>query len=181
MDSVVRLDRTSLEEGAPSIMLRSGRHHFQRFEVDAMSTLGHDSVAAATARRHTVSSSPFGPADEIGMLNLMTGESRAAVLGAADATTYYALSMVNKVGTRPGTVSTIQPTRFWMSPLRAARSQRIRCISGRSTTSWSLTPATASQCTRTPARALTLSTISATTGRSGTTSAKPSTWAVEAG
>ncbi|MDP9027393.1 MAG: hypothetical protein M3N46_07515, partial [Actinomycetota bacterium] len=50
---------------------------------------GREVIAARESVRHQVSLSPFGEADEIGMLNLMTDQSRAAALAAADAGTVY--------------------------------------------------------------------------------------------
>lgn len=75
----------------------------------------HDAVAARSARRHTVTASPFGPDDEIGMLNLMTGASRAAILAAADVTTCYDLSVVYRLG-MPSWAGFGDPTyQIWMS------------------------------------------------------------------
>src|SRR5258708_35212892 len=42
-------------------------------------------IVAYHSKFNEASASPFGPADEIGMLNLMTAESRRAALGQADA------------------------------------------------------------------------------------------------
>jgi hypothetical protein len=42
-------------------------------------------IVAYHAKFNEASASPFGPADEIGMLNLMTAETRRAALGDADA------------------------------------------------------------------------------------------------
>ncbi len=55
-------------------------------------------IAAHGASRHRVSRSPFGPDDEIGMLNLMTPQSRAAALAAADASRAFDLSVPYEVG-----------------------------------------------------------------------------------
>lgn len=72
-------------------------------------------IAARTATRHQVSASPFGPDDEIGMLNLMTGESRSAALAAADASTIYDLSVDYHVG-MPSWAGFGDPTyQIWMS------------------------------------------------------------------
>jgi kynurenine formamidase len=57
-----------------------------------------DMIAARTVTPGRVSPSPFGPADEIGMLNLMTDESRAAAWAAADPTSIYDLSVDYHVG-----------------------------------------------------------------------------------
>jgi kynurenine formamidase len=55
-------------------------------------------IAARRAERHRITRSPFGPGDEIGMLNLMTPRSRAAVLAEADAATMFDLSVDLFVG-----------------------------------------------------------------------------------
>ncbi|RYF41841.1 MAG: cyclase family protein, partial [Comamonadaceae bacterium] len=57
-----------------------------------------EKVAARTATPGKVSRSPFGPDDQIGMLNLMTDESRAAAWAAADPTTMYDISVDYHVG-----------------------------------------------------------------------------------
>ena len=72
-------------------------------------------IAAVDAHRHTVSSSPFGPDDQAGMLNMMTPESRAAVLERADPTRLYDLSVEYHVG-MPSWAGLGDPTyQFWMS------------------------------------------------------------------
>jgi kynurenine formamidase len=55
-------------------------------------------IAAQTAEHRTVSMSPFGPADEIGMLNLMDAASRHRVLAEADATRCFDLAVDYFVG-----------------------------------------------------------------------------------
>lgn len=60
-------------------------------------------AVAATTLAHTsppprVAKSPWGPADEIGTLNMMTPESRSAVLARADARRLYDLSVEYFVG-----------------------------------------------------------------------------------
>lgn len=50
-------------------------------------------IAAWQAQRHKVSTSPFGPDDEIGMLNLITPELSASMLAQADVTTMFDLSV----------------------------------------------------------------------------------------
>ena len=52
-----------------------------------------DRIAARSAVHHEVSSSPFGPDDEIGMLNLITPALRSAVLAAADTSRLFDLSV----------------------------------------------------------------------------------------
>ena len=72
-------------------------------------------IAARTATRHEIGTSPFGPQDEIGMLNLMTDRSRAAALAAADASTIYDLSVDYHVG-MPSWAGLGDPTyQIWMS------------------------------------------------------------------
>lgn len=74
-----------------------------------------DLIAARTVTPGRVSASPFGPADEIGMLNLMTDESRAAAWAAADPTTIYDLSVDYHVG-MPSWAGLGDPTyQIWMS------------------------------------------------------------------
>lgn len=54
--------------------------------------------AAPAAQPHRVGTSPWGPRDEIGTLNMMTPESRAAVLARADAGRVFDLSVEYFVG-----------------------------------------------------------------------------------
>ncbi|WP_027133307.1 cyclase family protein [Geminicoccus roseus] len=55
-------------------------------------------IVAYNAEFHRVTSSPYGPDDEIGMLNVIDAESRAAILGRADARKIYDLSVDHFVG-----------------------------------------------------------------------------------
>ncbi|WP_405560437.1 cyclase family protein [Streptomyces canus] len=74
-----------------------------------------DPVAARSVTPGKVSRSPFGPTDQIGMLNLMTEESRAAAWAAADPTTIYDLSVDYHVG-MPSWAGLGDPTyQIWMS------------------------------------------------------------------
>ncbi|MEA2393896.1 MAG: hypothetical protein QOJ82_1787 [Solirubrobacteraceae bacterium] len=74
-----------------------------------------DVIAARRAAPRQVSASPFGPGDEIGMLNLLTGASRAAVFGEADATKLFDLSVEYFVG-MPSFSMFGDPTfQIWMS------------------------------------------------------------------
>ncbi len=76
---------------------------------------GGDVIAARHAVRHEIGTSPFGVQDEIGMLNLMTDQSRAAALAAADASTIYDLSVDYHVG-MPSWAGLGDPTyQIWMS------------------------------------------------------------------
>lgn len=60
---------------------------------------GADQVRSSeVSGREIAGSSPWGPADEIGTLNMMTAESRAAVLARADARRVYDLSVEYFVG-----------------------------------------------------------------------------------
>ncbi|MPY55711.1 cyclase family protein [Streptomyces spongiae] len=74
-----------------------------------------DPVAARSVTPGKVSRSPFGPSDQIGMLNLMTDESRAAAWADADPTTMYDLSVDYHVG-MPSWAGLGDPTyQIWMS------------------------------------------------------------------
>src|ERR1700680_4572989 len=55
-------------------------------------------IVAYHAKFNEASASPFGPADEIGMLNLMTAESSGAALGEAEAGKRFALGAAYFVG-----------------------------------------------------------------------------------
>jgi kynurenine formamidase len=59
-------------------------------------------IAAFRATEGQVTMSPFGPSDEIGMLNLITPESRAAIINEADATQVFDLAVEYFMG-MPGT------------------------------------------------------------------------------
>lgn len=80
-----------------------------------MATGFEDKIAARQAAYRKVSKSPFGPADEIGMLNLITGESRARVFAEADANRLFDLSVPYFVG-MPSWVQAGDPAfQIWMS------------------------------------------------------------------
>jgi kynurenine formamidase len=80
-----------------------------------MTTEENDLVAARRATRHQVSASPWGPADEAGMLNVMTAESRRAIWDRADPSTIYDLSVDYHVG-MPSWGGLGDPTyQIWMS------------------------------------------------------------------
>jgi kynurenine formamidase len=75
----------------------------------------NETIAAANATRHRISRSPFGPDDQIGMLNMITPVSRAAALEQADATRLFDLSVEYHVG-MPSWAGLGDPTyQFWMS------------------------------------------------------------------
>ena len=72
-------------------------------------------IAARTAERHKVTRSPFGPEDEIGMLNLITPASRARIMAEADYETMFDLSVDFFPG-MPSWTATGDPSyQIWMS------------------------------------------------------------------
>jgi kynurenine formamidase len=72
-------------------------------------------IAARGATRRTVSTSPFGAGDEIGMLNLITPDSRSRVLAEADPAKVFDLSVEYFVG-MPSFVQAGDPGfHIWMS------------------------------------------------------------------
>jgi kynurenine formamidase len=81
-----------------------------------MTAQDHDAlIAARHATSGRVGRSPFGPDDEIGMLNLITAESRAAVLAEADVRRVFDLSVDYFVG-MPSFAMLGDPTfQIWMS------------------------------------------------------------------
>jgi kynurenine formamidase len=81
-----------------------------------MTAQDHDAlIAARHATSGRVGRSPFGPDDEIGMLNLITAESRAAVLAEADLRRVFDLSVDYFVG-MPSFAMLGDPTfQIWMS------------------------------------------------------------------
>ena len=72
-------------------------------------------VPARQATRHAVSQSPFGLDDQIGMLNLVTAESRTEAMASADATRVFDLSVEYQIG-MPSWAGLGDPTyQIWMS------------------------------------------------------------------
>lgn len=72
-------------------------------------------IAAYAAEFHKVTQSPFGADDEIGMLNLIDGGSRNAILSRADASKVFDLSVDHFVG-MPGWFGAGDPTyQIWMT------------------------------------------------------------------
>jgi kynurenine formamidase len=72
-------------------------------------------IAAWNASFRKVTTSPFGPEDEIGMLNLIDATSRDAIMRRADASRVYDLSVDNFVG-MPGWTAAGDPTyQIWMT------------------------------------------------------------------
>lgn len=71
-------------------------------------------IAAHRATRGQVSQSPFGPDDQIGMLNLLTSESTRAVLARADGGHVIDLSVDVFVGMPTWTAGGEPPFQMWM-------------------------------------------------------------------
>ena len=72
-------------------------------------------IAAWNASFRKVTTSPFGPEDEIGMLNLIDAASRDAIMRRADASRVFDLSVDNFVG-MPGWTAAGDPTyQIWMT------------------------------------------------------------------
>jgi kynurenine formamidase len=69
----------------------------------------------ATNGRAAVGKSPWGPTDEIGRLNLMTAESRRAVLERLDATVAYDLSVEFFVGMPSWQAAGDPPYQMWLT------------------------------------------------------------------
>jgi kynurenine formamidase len=72
-------------------------------------------IIAYGAEFHKVSRSPFGADDEIGMLNLIDGKSRSAILGRADASKVFDLSVDHFVGMPGWFAAGDQPYQIWMT------------------------------------------------------------------
>jgi kynurenine formamidase len=72
-------------------------------------------IIAEGARFHEVTRSPFGSDDEIGMLNLIDGRSRSAILSRADASKVYDLSVDHFVGMPGWFGAGDQPYQIWMT------------------------------------------------------------------
>lgn len=72
--------------------------------------------------RNRVGTSPYGPDDEIGRLNLMTPDSRSRVLARVDPSRYYDLSVEYLMGMgRPGSPPAIRTIRSGCRTRRRAR------------------------------------------------------------
>lgn len=74
-----------------------------------------DKIAALSAVDLTPSKSPFGPDDEIGMLNLITPESRRAVMAEADPARCIDLSVDYFIGMPSWIAGGDPPYQIWMS------------------------------------------------------------------
>lgn len=72
-------------------------------------------VSRSSAARPTVGTSPWGPKDEIGRLNLMTPQSRAAVLGRLGAGRVYDLSVDYFIGMPSWQAAGDPPYQMWMT------------------------------------------------------------------
>jgi kynurenine formamidase len=72
-------------------------------------------IAAYNATFREVTASPFGAADEIGMLNLIDAASRDAILSRADATRVFDLSVDNFVGMPSWTAAGDPNYQIWMT------------------------------------------------------------------
>ena len=72
-------------------------------------------IIAQAAKFHEVTESPFGRDDEIGMLNLIDGASRSAILSRADASKIYDLSVDHFIGMPGWFGAGDQPYQIWMT------------------------------------------------------------------
>ena len=72
-------------------------------------------IIAHAAKFHEVTQSPFGRDDEIGMLNLVDGASRSAILSRADASKIYDLSVDHFIGMPGWFGAGDQPYQIWMT------------------------------------------------------------------
>lgn len=74
-----------------------------------------EKIAAHGAAFRKATVSPFGSEDEIGMLNLVTGETRKAIMDRADPTRMYDLSVDNFIGMPGWFGAEDQPYQIWMT------------------------------------------------------------------
>jgi kynurenine formamidase len=72
-------------------------------------------IIAYSAEFHQVTRSPYGKDDEIGMLNLIDAQSRSAILGRADASKMFDLSVDHFVGMPGWFGAGDQPYQIWMT------------------------------------------------------------------
>src|SRR6202020_757094 len=72
-------------------------------------------IIAYSAKFHEVTQSPYGSDDEIGMLHLIDGVSRSAILSRADASKMFDLSVDNFVGMPGWFGAGDQPYQIWMT------------------------------------------------------------------
>jgi hypothetical protein len=86
-------------------------------------------IAAHRATFRNATESPFGSSDEIGMLNLITAESRDAIMSTADAGKMIDLSVDYFVG-MPSWVRAKDPSyQLWMTRIPSARRSPTRPVS----------------------------------------------------
>jgi hypothetical protein len=71
--------------------------------------------------RNVVGTSPYGPRDEIGRLNMVTAESRGRILDRVDASRYYDLSVEYFMGMPTWTAAGDPHYQIWMSHTPSAR------------------------------------------------------------
>jgi kynurenine formamidase len=76
---------------------------------------GRNAVAALSARSGAASTSPFGPADEIGMLNLITSESRRRTLANIDCARVFDLAVDYFLGMPSWTANGDMPFQIWLN------------------------------------------------------------------
>jgi kynurenine formamidase len=74
-----------------------------------------EKIIAYSAAFHEATTSPYGPDDEIGMLNLIDAQSRAAILGRADPAKVFDLSVEHFVGMPGWFGAGDQPYQIWMT------------------------------------------------------------------
>ena len=72
-------------------------------------------IAARKVESRQVTKSPFGPGDEIGMLNLITPESRARIMAEADGTKMFDLAVEFFQGMPSWTAGGDPPYQIWMT------------------------------------------------------------------
>jgi kynurenine formamidase len=92
-----------------------------------------DRIAAYGANRHGVTESPFGPDDEIGMLNLLSEDTARELLAAADGGRVFDLGVEMFMGMPTWTAGGEPPFQIWMThtprgtvvddPVRVGREQ----------------------------------------------------------
>ena len=80
-----------------------------------MTAIDENKIAARTATFRKASTSPFGPDDEIGMLNLMTDATRARVMAEADGSKMFDLAVDYFVGMPCWTYAGDPGFNIWMS------------------------------------------------------------------
>lgn len=74
-----------------------------------------DKIIAYNAEFHKVTKSPYGSDDEIGMLNMIDGDSRSKIIGNTDASKVFDLSVDNFIGMPGWFGAGDQPYQIWMT------------------------------------------------------------------